>query len=99
MKEIYIGKYGDMIAYDGLKDYFGNKMYIVIHETLEEIRLYSKNKDYKKNRKKLDNSGHKNVYTPEYGEVIDISMSTLHKIKEHFPDYRLPLYKWQVRED
>lgn len=75
---------------------FDGGIYVVIHETLEEIRLYSKNKDYKKNRKKLDESGHTNVHTPEYGEVIDISQSTLQKIREHFPDYQLPLYKWQV---
>lgn len=96
MKEVYREKNGDIVAYSGFRDYFGNKIYVVIHETLEEIRLYSKNKDYKKNRKKLDESGHTNVHTPEYGEVIDISQSTLQKIREHFPDYQLPLYKWQV---
>lgn len=93
MKEVYREKHGDIVAYSGLKDYFGNKIYVVIHESLEEIRLYSKNKDYKKNRKHLDAAGHRNVYTPEWGEVIDISKSTLKKIKECFPEYRLPLYK------
>lgn len=96
MKEVYREKHGDIVAYSGMKDYFGNKIYVVIHETLEEIRLYSKNKDYKKNRKQLDDARHPNVYTPEYGEVIDISKSTLQRIKECFPEYRLPLYKWQV---
>lgn len=96
MKEVYRGKYDDIVAYSGFNDYFGNKMYVVIHETLEEIRLYGKNKDYKKNRKCLDKMGHQNVYTPEWGEVIDISKSTLQKIKEYFLEYRLPLYRWQV---
>lgn len=96
MKEVYREKYGDIVAYSGLKDYFGNKIYVVIHESLEEIRLYSKNKNYKKNRKRLDEAGYQNVHTSEWGEVIDISKITLQKIKEQFSEYRMPLYKWQV---
>ena len=98
IKEIY--HVDDVVAYSGLKDYFGHNMYLVLNDTMKELRLYGKNDGYKKRRKSLDNRKLQNVIVPEYLEVIDISEKTYEFIKkeflkDEFPEYR---YKFQIWE-
>ena len=46
----------DCRVYDcNVRDYFGNKFYIVYNELLNEVRFMAKNKEYNKTRKELDN--------------------------------------------
>ena len=94
MKEVY--RNNDVIAYDGFKDTFGKKMFIVIHETLNELRLYSRYTDFRKKRNALDSAKLKHVWTPEYGIVIDVSESTKRKIEKLFPRYIH--VEWQIVE-
>ena len=78
-------------VYDiGVKDYFGNKFYIVHNELLNNIRFYSKNKDYNKRRKELDKRNLQYVIIQKYGEVIDITEQTYNKIQEYFQNIKLP---------
>lgn len=92
MKEVY--RTDDVIAYDGFKDVFGGKIFIVINETMKELRLYGKYKDFRKRRKSLDSAKLKYVWTPEYGEVIDITELTKRKIEKLFPGYSHT--EWQI---
>lgn len=92
MKEIY--RKDDVIAYDGFMDAFGNKMFVVIHETLNELRLYSKYPDFQKRRKALDRAKLKHVLISEYGIVIDITEATKRKIEKLFPGYIHT--EWQI---
>lgn len=92
MKEIY--RKDDVIAYDGFRDAFGGEIFIVIHETMQELRLYGRYKDFKKRRKSLDSAKLKHVWTPEYGEVIDITEATKKKIEKLFPGFIHS--EWQI---
>lgn len=92
MKEIY--RKDDVIVYDGFRDAFGNKMFVVIHETLNELRLYSKYSDFQKRRKALDCEKLKHVLISEYGIVIDITEATKKKIEKLFPGFIHT--EWQI---
>lgn len=92
MNEVY--RNDDVIAYDGFKDAFGGKIFVVINKTMHELRLYGKYKDFKKRRKSLDREKLGYVWTPEYGEVIDITESTKRKIEKLFPGYNHT--EWQI---
>lgn len=92
MKEIY--RNDDVIAYDGFRDTFGNKMFVVIHKTLNELRLYSRYPDFPKRRNVLDREKLKHVWTPEYGIVIDVTESTKKKIEKLFPGFIHT--EWQI---
>lgn len=92
MKEIY--RKDNVIAYDGFRDAFGNKMFAVIHETLNELRLYSKYSDFQKKRKALDRAKLKHVLISEYGVVIDITEATKRRIEKLFPGYIHT--EWQI---
>lgn len=92
MKEVY--RIDDVIAYDGFKDAFGGKIFVVINETMKELRLYGKYKDFHKRRNALDRSKLRHVWTPEYGEVIDISEATKRRIEKLFPEYIHS--EWQI---
>ena len=83
-----------MIAYDGFKDAFGKKMFVVIHETLNELRLYSKYPDFQKRRNALDHEKLNHVWTPKYGIVIDVTESTKKKIEKLFPGFIHT--EWQI---
>lgn len=78
----------DVKAFSGLKDYFGHSIYLVINSTMEELRLYGKNPDYKKWRKYLDERKLGHVCTPEYLEVIDVSKNTAKFLAENFGGYK-----------
>lgn len=75
-------------VYSGIKDSFGNACLLLVNGDLKELRIVSKNKDYKKERKHLDSIKCSYVYTPKYGEVINISRNTMVKIMEEFPGYK-----------
>lgn len=92
MKEVY--RNDDVIAYDGFKDAFGKKIFVVIHDTLNELRLYSKYPDYQKRRNALDRTKLSHVWTPEYGIVIDVSEVTKKRIEKLFPGYKHS--EWQI---
>ena len=92
MKEVY--RDDDIVAYDGFKDAFGGKMIVVVNETLLELRLYGKYKDFHKRRNVLDRAKLKHVWTPEYGEVIDITEATMKRIDKLFPRYIHT--EWQI---
>jgi len=93
MKEVY--RNGDIVAYSGFKDAFSNKMYVVINETLKELRLYGKYKDFKIRRKALERSGLIKLFeNPEYGIVIDITETTKRNREKLFPGYRHS--EWQI---
>lgn len=81
----------DCKVYDcGVKDYFGNKFYIVTNELLNQIRFMSKDKDYKKHRKALDKKNLQHVITYKWGNVINVDNKTYNKIQSIFPEYTLP---------
>ena len=92
MKEVY--RDDDIVVYDGFKDAFGGKMIVVVNETLLELRLYGKYKDFHKRRNALDRAKLKHVWTPEYGEVIDITEATMKRIDKLFPRYIHT--EWQI---
>ena len=92
MKEVY--RNDDVIAYDGFRDVFGNKMYVVINTTLQELRLYSLYKDYKAKRKALDKNKLPHVCIPEYGIVIDVTKKTANEIEKTFAGYKHT--EWQI---
>lgn len=92
MKEVY--RNDDVIAYDGFKDAFGKKMFIVIYETLNGLRFYSRYTEFKKRRNALDRVKLKHVWTPEYGIVIDITEETKKRIEKLFPGYIHT--EWQI---
>ena len=95
MKEVY--RNDDVIAYSGFRDAFGNKIFAVVNTTLNELRLYGLNKDYKKRRKALDEAKCKHVIIPKYSEVIDINKATFNKLEQEFPNMRHTQH-WQVWE-
>ena len=81
----------DCKVYDiDVKDYFGNKFYIVYNELSDNIRFYSKNKDYNKRRKEFDKRNLQYLIIQKYGEVIDITEQTYDKIQEYFQNIKLP---------
>lgn len=87
MKEIRRQNDGDVIVYDcGIRDVFNEKCEVWYHTILRELRLMQRNKDYRKQRQLLDRMGHINVYTPKYGQVIDVTKSTVKHLKNLFPD-------------
>ena len=92
MKEVY--RNDEIIAYEGFRDGFGGKIFVVVNETLQELRLYGKFKDFHKRRNALDCAKLKHVWTPEYGIVIDITEATKRKIEKSFPEYNHT--KWQI---
>lgn len=92
MKEVY--RNDNVIVYDGFKDAFGKKMFVVIHETLNELRLYSKYPDFQKRRNALDHEKLNHVWTPKYGIVIDVTESTKKKIEKLFPGFIHT--EWQI---
>lgn len=94
MKEVY--RNDDLIAYDGFEDAFGGKIFVVINETLKELRFYSKYKDFRKRRKALDHAKLKHVIIPEYGIVIDVTEKTKKRIEKLFPEYIHS--EWQIAE-
>lgn len=95
MKEVY--RNDDVIAYSGFKDVFGNKIFVVVNETMNELRLYGINKDYKKQRKMLDKVKCKHVIVPKYSEVIDIDKATFRKLEQEFPNMKHTQH-WQIWE-
>lgn len=94
MKEVY--RNDDVIAYDGFKDAFGKKIFVVINETLQELRLYSKYPDFKKRRNVLEHAKLKHVRTLEYGIVIDVTETTKKRIEKLFSGYIHS--EWQIVE-
>ena len=81
----------DCKVYDcGAKDYFGNKFYIVTNEMLNQIRFMSKDKEYKKHRKALDDKNLQHVISYKWGNVINVDNETYEKIQSIFPEYTLP---------
>lgn len=78
----------DIEVYSGIKDSFGNVCLLLVNKDLQELRIVSKNKDYKKERKHLDSIKCGYVYTSKYGEVINISRNTMVEIMEEFPGYK-----------
>lgn len=78
----------DIEVYSGIKDSFGNVCLLLVNKDLQELRIVSKNKDYKKERKHLDSIKCGYVYTPKYGEVINISRNTMVEIMEEFLGYK-----------
>lgn len=74
-------------VYDcNITDIFGHKIEVWHNEDMNEYRLMARNPDYKKERKRLDNIGCKNVVVPLYLEVIDITEKMLDKLNKLFPD-------------
>lgn len=95
IKEVY--RNDDIIAYDGgFKDTFGNKFFVVVDETLQELRLYSRYKDFHKRRNSLNCMKFNYVWIPEYGIVINITETTKRKIENLFPGYKHT--EWQVQK-
>ena len=90
MKIERIYKVDGIEAFSGLRDYFKNAMYVVINEDLREMRLYGKNKEYKKSRKALDARKLHHVHVPKYLEVIDISEKTAVFLNDKFGGYKHP---------
>ena len=90
MKIERIYKVDGIEAFSGLRDYFKNAMYVVINEDLREMRLYGKNKEYKKSRKALDARKLHHVHVPKYLEVIDISEKTAAFLNDKFGGYKHP---------
>jgi len=81
----------DCKVYDcNVKDYFGNKIYIITNDALKEVKLMSKYKDYYKRRKFLDDKNFKHVIINKWGEVINIDIKTYNKISKIFFDYKMP---------
>ena len=81
----------DCIVYDcNVRDYFGNKFYIIYNTTLEQVRFMNKNKEYKKERRILDEKGLQHVIKQKWGDIIDIKKETYKQIQTFFPDAKLP---------
>ena len=81
----------DCKVYDcNVKDYFGNKMYIVTNDALKELKFMGQYKDYYKRRKFLDNKNLKHIIIEKWGEVINIDIKTYNKISKIFFDYKMP---------
>ena len=81
----------DCRVYDcNVRDYFGNKFYIVYNELLNEVRFMAKNKEYNKTRKELDNRKLKHVIVSKWLEVIDIRKETYKQIETFIPYAKLP---------
>lgn len=92
MKEIY--RKDDVIAYDGFRDAFGKKMFVVINTTTSEMKLMAKYQDFESRRRNLDKNGFTYIHIPKYGEVIDITGKTQRKLEDLFPHYRHT--QWQI---
>ena len=88
MKIEKVYKVDEIEAFSGLRDYFKNAMYVVINEDLRELRLYGKNKEYKKSRKALDARKLHHIHVPKYLEVIDISEKTATFLNDKFGEYK-----------
>ena len=86
IKEIY--HVDDIIAYSGLRDCFKNRTFLVINETMHELRLYGKNKDYARGRRSLDNRKLKHVQIQTYLQVIDVTQDVYNFLKKEFPGYK-----------
>jgi hypothetical protein len=81
----------DCKVYDfNLRDYFGNKFYVVYNELFETVRFYSKDKMYNKRRKELDKKNLQHVIIQKYVEVIDIRKETYNQIQRFLPSAKLP---------
>lgn len=81
----------DCKVYDcNVRDYFGNKFYIVHNETLNSIRFMSKNKEYKKDRNHFDKMNLKHVIVLKWLNVIDVRIETYNQIQTFFSGVNLP---------
>ena len=81
----------DCKVYDfNLRDYFGNKFYVVYNELFETVKFYSKNKTYNKRRRDLDKKNLQHITIQKYGEVIDIRKETYNQIQRFLPSAKLP---------
>ena len=81
----------DCKVYDyNVRDYFGNKFYIMHNELLNEVRFMSKNKGYTKERNELDRMNLQHVIVQKWGNVIDIRKETYNQIQSFLPIAKLP---------
>lgn len=74
--------------YSGVKDYFGNNCLVLVDDTLKEIRVVCKRKEYTKERKRLNNIGLAYVIIQKYGEVIDFTQKIADRIENEFTGYK-----------
>lgn len=82
-------KFDDGIKiFSGLKDYFGNRCYILVNEDLKELRVVAKDPEYKRKRKSLDSKGLPHVIIQEFGIVIDFTREAAKAIEHEFPEYK-----------
>ena len=78
-----------------VKDFFGEKFYIVHNTNLDIIRFVARNKTYNKERKYMDSRKLSHVIIPKWLEVIDVTEETYNNIQVIFPGSKLP-YKGKL---
>lgn len=84
----------DCTAYSGIKDVFGNICYLIVNDTLKEIRIKAKNKYYAIQKARYKKLGISYINVPRYLEVIDFTKETVDAIEKKYPNYKHP--EWTI---
>lgn len=81
-------------VFDGLRDLWGKKFFVLVNNDLNEIRLVAKNAEFGSKKRALAARKLNHVIPQKYLEVIDLTKEVATFLEREFPHFKHT--EWQI---